>query len=261
MMISILHKLLSTGTVAAKGDMEEVLLGAAEESRACMGNHIRGTGLLHRQTTTTIQLLQRTRVHSHSSTRHPVERALLPEDSVLMGVLGRRNHRRTLSNFPALELATMVAFLMCLGALNRTTRDRIQGLALTWANRAVAMTRSATMVIRPKYLVAPVLRQASPEDVLDLLQMCLVRQDCHNPKGKAKVKVNKATVDTWAIRFMVSKVRSMEEAQEAWAADTTNLEDRITKPVVMELTDLGMGPVSMETAIAVDGGPIMGTKF
>ena len=88
-----------------------------------------------------------------------------------------------------------------------------------------------------------------------------VRQDCHNPKGMVRVRANKATVDIWAIRCMVSRDRNTVEAQEAWVVGITNLEDRIIKPVGTELTGLGMAQDSMETATAVDGVPIMGTEF
>ena len=88
-----------------------------------------------------------------------------------------------------------------------------------------------------------------------------VRQYCHSPKGKVKVKANKATVGIWAIRCMVSRVHSTGEAREVWAADTTSLEDRTIKLVATELTGLGTAQDSMETATAVDGGPTMGTKF
>ena len=54
MMISILHTLLSTGTVAAKADMEEVLSEVPEGSKACMVNHIKGMGHPHRRATTTM---------------------------------------------------------------------------------------------------------------------------------------------------------------------------------------------------------------
>ena len=60
---------------------------------------------------------------------------------------------------------------------------------------------------------------------------------------------------------MVSRARNTAAAQEAWAADTTNLGDRVIQPVATELTDLGMAQASMEIAIAVDGAPIMGTEF
>lgn len=93
--------------------------------------------------------------------------------------------------------------------------------------------------------------------------MCQVRQDCHKRKGKVKVRASKATVDTWATRCMVSRARNTveaQEAQEAWAADTTNLEDRIIKQAATELTGLGTAQDSMETAIVVDGVPTMGTK-
>ena len=60
---------------------------------------------------------------------------------------------------------------------------------------------------------------------------------------------------------MVSTAHSTAEVQEAWAADTTNLEDRTIKPVATELTGLGMAQGSMETAIAADGVLTMGTEF
>ena len=92
--------------------------------------------------------------------------------------------------------------------------------------------------------------------------MCRVRQYCHSPKGKVKVKVkaNKATVGTWAIRCMVSRVHNTAGGREAWAADTTSLEDRTIKLVATEPTVLGIAQDSMGTATAVDGGPTMGTK-
>lgn len=158
MMISILHKLLSTGTVAAKAGMEEVHSEVLAASKACMVNHIKVTGRPPRRATTSIQPLQRPRVHSHSSTLHLAETAPLLEVSAIMRVLGRHNHRTTLSSIPELVPATMVACLMYLGALSRPTRGRPRGLAPTWANRAVTTTHFAIMVIRPRYLVAPVLR-------------------------------------------------------------------------------------------------------
>ena len=91
--------------------------------------------------------------------------------------------------------------------------------------------------------------------------MCQARQDCRNRKGRAKVRANKATVDTWATRYMVSRARSTVEAQEAWAADTTNLEDRIIKAAATDLTDLDTAQDFMGIAIAVDGVPTMGTEF
>lgn len=261
MMISILHKLLSTGTVAAKVGMEEVLSEVPGGSKACMVNHIKGTGRTLRRRTTSIQHLQRIRAHSHSNTRHLAETALLLEVSATLGGLGRRNRRITLSNIPGLVLVIMVACLMCLGVLSRPIRGRIRVLALTWSNRAATMIHFAIMVIRPKCLVAPVLRWASLEDVLDLLRMRQVKQDCHNLKRKVKARANKATVDTWAIRCMVSMAHNTVEAQEAWAADTTNLEDKIIRPVATELTGRGMGQGSTGTAIAVGGVPTTGTEF
>lgn len=91
--------------------------------------------------------------------------------------------------------------------------------------------------------------------------MCQARQDCHNRKAKAKVRANKATVDTWATKCMVSRARSTVEAQEAWPADTTNPEDRIIKAAGTDLTDLDTAQDFMEIAIAVDGVPITGTEF
>ena len=93
--------------------------------------------------------------------------------------------------------------------------------------------------------------------------MFQVRRHCHSRKGKVKVKVraNKVTVGTWAIRCTVNRVRISVEAQEVWAADTTNREDRIIKRVATALTVPGMGRDSMGITIAVDGGPTMGTKF
>lgn len=90
--------------------------------------------------------------------------------------------------------------------------------------------------------------------------MCQVRQDCHNLKGRVKVRVNKATLDTWATRCMVSRAHNMVEGQGVWA-DTTNLEDKTIKPAVTELTGPGTVQDSMATAIAVDGVPTMGTKI
>lgn len=157
MMISILHKILSTGTVAAKVVMGEVLLEVPEGSKACMVNHIKVMGRPHRRATTSIQRLQRMRVPSHSNTRHLVETVLLPRVSATMGVLGLRNHLKTLSNILALVLVTIIACLMCLGVLSRTSLGRTQGLVPTWVNRVVATTNSATIPIRPKYLVVQVL--------------------------------------------------------------------------------------------------------
>ncbi len=53
----------------------------------------------------------------------------------------------------------------------------------------------------------------------------------------------------------------MVGARELWAVDTTSLEDKIIKPVDMELTVLDMAQDFMETAIAVVGVPTMGTDF
>ncbi len=149
MMISILHKILSTGTAAAKADTEEVLSVVPEGSKPCMVNRIKGMGRPHRRAMTSIPPLQRTLVRLHSSTRHLVETALLLEGWVIMDALGRRNHRRTLSNFPALWLATMVARLTCLGVLSPIIRGKIRELAPTLAIRA-ATTRSAILGIQPK---------------------------------------------------------------------------------------------------------------
>ena len=158
MMISILHKILSTGTVAAKADTEEDLSEVAEGSKACMVNHIKGMGRPHRRAMTSIQPLQRTLVRLHNSTRHLVETALLPEVLVVMCARGRRSHRRILSSFPALVLAITVARPTSSGALSQTTKGRTRDLALTLANRAATTTHFATLVIRRKYLVGPVLR-------------------------------------------------------------------------------------------------------
>lgn len=158
MMISILHKILSTGTVAAKVVMGEVLLEVAEGSKACMVNHIKGMGRPHRRAMTSIQPLQRMRVPSHSNTRHLVETALLPRVSATMGVLDLRNHLTTLSNILALVLVPIVACLMYLGVPSRTFQGRTQGLVPTWVNRVVTRTNSATIAIRPKYLAVQVLR-------------------------------------------------------------------------------------------------------
>ena len=65
----------------------------------------------------------------------------------------------------------------------------------------------------------------------------------------------------WVIRCTVSRAHNTVEAREVWVADTTNLEDRIIKLVATELTVLGIAQGFMETAIAVDGGPAMGTRF
>ena len=91
--------------------------------------------------------------------------------------------------------------------------------------------------------------------------MCQVRQHCRSRKDKVKVRANKVTVDTWAIRCTVNRVRISVEAQEVWAADTTNREDRIIKRVATELTVPGMARDSMGTTIAAGGGPTMGTRF
>ena len=157
MTINILHTLLSTGTVAAKAGMEEVLLGGLEGSKACMVNHIKGMGQIHRQAMTSTLPLLRTRVLSHSNTHHLVEKAPILEVSATMGVPGRHSHPRTLSNIPALVLATILACLMFLGVLSQPIRGRIRGLALTWANRAVTTIRFAAMAIHPRCLVVPVL--------------------------------------------------------------------------------------------------------
>ena len=90
--------------------------------------------------------------------------------------------------------------------------------------------------------------------------MCPVRQHCHSRKDKVKVRASKVTVDTWAIRCTVNRVRISVAAQEVWVADTTNREDRIIKRVATELTVPGMGRDSMGTIIAVGGGPTMGTR-
>ena len=261
MMTNILHKLLSTGTVEVRVDMEEVLLEAPEGSRVCMANRIKGMEPPHRRAMTSIQPLQQTQVPLHSSTRHLVETALLQEVSVIMAVRGPRNHPRPLSNIPALVLATIVPCLMCLGVLSRISRGRTRGLVPTWVNRVVTRTRFAIIVTRPKDLVVQALRWASPEDVPDLLQMGQVRQHCHSRKDKVQVRASKVTVDIWAIRCMVSRVHISVEARAGWAADTTNLEVKIIRRAATGLTVLVMGRVSMGTAIAVDGGPTMGTKF
>ena len=159
MMISILHKLLSTGTVATKADMEEVPLEAREGSKECTVNPIKGMGRPHRQvTTTTTRPLLPTQVPSHSSTRHLVEIALLPAVSAIMGVLDRHSHPRIHSNILALVGATIVACLMYLGALSRPIRGRTRDSVLIWASRAATTTHFATMVIHPKCLEVPVLR-------------------------------------------------------------------------------------------------------
>ena len=157
MMINILHKLLSMGTVAAKADTE-VLSEVPEESKACMVNHIKDTGRPRKRVTTSIQRPQRTLVHSHSSTLHLVEIAPLREVSVVMGALGRHNHQNILSSIRALVLAIMVACLTYLGVLSQPIKGRPQVLALTLANKAATTTHFATMVNRRKYLVDPVLR-------------------------------------------------------------------------------------------------------
>ena len=158
MMINILHKILSTGTVAAKADTEEVLSEVPEGSKACMVNHIRDMGRPRKRAMTSIQRLQRTLVRSHSSTLHLVEIAPLLEVSVVMGAPGRHNHRNTLSSIPALVLAITVACLTCLGVLSLPTRGRTQDSALTLANKPATTTHFATMVNHRKYLVGPVLR-------------------------------------------------------------------------------------------------------
>ena len=158
MMINILHKILSTGTVAAKAGMVEVLLGEPEVSRACMVNRIRGMGHPHRQATTSIRHLRRTQVLLHSSTPHPVGTALLPEASVTMGVLGQHNRPRILSSIPALVLATITAYLMCLGVPSPTSRGKVRGWVLTWVNRVGTRTNFAILATRPKYPVVQALR-------------------------------------------------------------------------------------------------------
>ena len=132
MMISILHKLLSMGTVAVKPDTGEVLSEVPEENKACMVNHIKDMGRPHRPAMTRIQPLRRTRVRSDTSTRHLAERALLPEVSAAMGVLGRHNHRRMLSSILAPVPATTVVCLMYLGkGLSRPTKAKTRELAPT----------------------------------------------------------------------------------------------------------------------------------
>lgn len=158
MMINILHKLLSTGTVAAKAVTEEVLSEVPEGNKACMVNHIKDMELPHKRVTTSIQHLQQTLGRSHSSTLRLVEIAPLREVLVVMAALGRHNHRNILSSIPALALAIMVACLMCLGVLSQPTKGRPLVLALTLANKAATTTHFAHMVNRRKSLVAPVLR-------------------------------------------------------------------------------------------------------
>lgn len=93
--------------------------------------------------------------------------------------------------------------------------------------------------------------------------MCQVRPYCHNPKDKdrVKVRVSKVTVVIWAIRCTVSRVHNTAEAREVWVVATTNLEGRIIKPVVTELTDPVMARGSMETATVADGVRAMGTEL
>ena len=157
MMINILHKLLSTGTVAAKAGMVEVLLGEPEVSRACMVNRIKGMGHPHSRATTSIRHLRRMQVPLHSSIPHLVGTALLPEASATMGVLGQHNRPRIRSSTPALVLATITAYLMCLGAPSRTSRGRTRGSVLTWVNRVGTRTKFAILAIRPKYPVVQAL--------------------------------------------------------------------------------------------------------
>ena len=258
MMINILHKLLSMGTVAARAVMEGVLLEVPGESKACMVNHIKGTGRPNKRATTSIRPLLRTRVPLHISTHLLVETVRLPEVSAAMGVQGRHSQRKTLSNIPALVLATMAACLMCLGVLSRAIKGRTPDSVPTWANRAVTTIHFAIIVTRPRGPMVPVLPWASLEDVQDLLQTSQVRQDCHSRKGK--VRASKATVVIWAIRCMVSRARSTVEAQEAWVAVTTSPEDRTIKLVATALTAPDMARGSMVTATGVDGGRTMGTK-
>ena len=158
MMINILHKLLSTGTVAAKAGTVEVLLGEPEVSRGCMVNHIKGMGHPHRRATTSIQHLRQTQVLLHSSTPHLVGTALLPEASATMGVQGQHNRPRILNSFPALVPATITAYLMYLGAPSRTSRGKTRGSVLIWVNRVGTRTKFAILAIRPKYLVVQALR-------------------------------------------------------------------------------------------------------
>ena len=261
MMINILHKLLSTGTVAAKAGTVEVLLGEPEASRACMVNHIKRMGHPHRRATISIRHPQPTQVLLLNSTPHPVGTALLPEEaSAIMAVLGQHKRPRIPSSIPALAPATTTAYLMSLGAPSRTSRGKTRGLVLTWVNRMGTRTKSAISAIRPKYPVVQALPWANPEDDLDPRRMRQARQHCHSRKDKVKVKANKVTVDTWAIRCTVNRVPISVEAQEVWAADTTNREDRTIKRVATELTVPGMVPDSMGTTTGVDGGPTMGIR-
>ena len=129
MMISILHKLLSTGMVAAKGGMEEVLLEVREASKACMVNHIKGMGRPPRRAMISIQ--RPLQMPSHSSTHPLVGTALLPEISATMRVLGRHNHPKILSSIPALVLAITVTCLTSLAVLSRISQGKTRGLGLT----------------------------------------------------------------------------------------------------------------------------------
>ena len=157
MMINILHKILSTGTVAAKGRMVEVLLGEPEVSRACMVNHIKGMGRPHKRATTSIRHLRRMQVLLRSSTPHPVGTALLPEASATMGVPGQHNRPRILSSIPVLALAIITAYLTCLGGPSRTSRGKPRGWVHTWVHRVGMRTKFATLAIRPKYPVVQAL--------------------------------------------------------------------------------------------------------
>lgn len=79
MMTSILHKIISTGTVAAKLDMEGVPLEALEASKACMDNPTKGMECLPRLPMINTPRLQQMLEHLVNNTRLLAEIALPQE--------------------------------------------------------------------------------------------------------------------------------------------------------------------------------------
>ena len=256
MMNIILHKILSSGTVAARVDMEEVLLEVVQESKGRMDS----TNIIRRPLMNSTRPLRQTTEDSILMFRHLVGIALLQEVSVTMDALVRHSQRRIPSNTLVVVVVVVVqvitaAYLTCLGVRNLATRDRVQALEFTWASKAVMKTQLAAMAIPRKCLGAQVLHSDNLVDVLDQPQM-LPAEEFYHPL--VRIRANRATAVIWAISCMASKDRSMVAVQGVWAA-TTKLEVKITKLADTELMAQDMVGTTTATAIVVDGVPAMGT--
>jgi len=122
MKTNILHKILSSGTEAARVDTEEGRLEAPVESKGCMGSHINLTGCLHKHPTISIPPLQLMRVLSVSNSLQLLLEIALP--LVITDVLDLRNLQKILNSSEPLGRVITAACLTLLDVLSRGIQDK-----------------------------------------------------------------------------------------------------------------------------------------